>query len=103
MLKYMIVGARHMKSILEKYLDKEVGINIENAFHFEPAVVTAVEADHFTVVDTRQSYTHHFSYGCIVQIIESEGGVDVGGFMSHKHFNVAIKVGHIMPVVGPGY
>ncbi len=92
-----------MKSILEKYINKEVGINIENAFHFEAATVTAVEDDHFTVVDAKQSYTHHFSYGCIVQIIENEGGVDVGGFMSHKHFSVAIKVGHIMPAIGPGY
>jgi ribosomal protein S6E (S10) len=54
------------------------------------------------VVDEKQGYTHHFSYGCIVQIVESDGGVDVGGFMMHKHFSVAIKVGHLMPL-GPGY
>ena len=62
-----------MKTILEKYLNCEVGINIENAFRFEPAIITAVEDDHFSVVDEKQGYTHHFSYGCIVQVIESDG------------------------------
>ena len=90
-----------MKSILEKYLNKEVGINIENAFRFESARVTAVEDNYFSVVDEKQSYTHHFSYNCIVQIIENDIGVDIGGFLSHKHFNVVIKVGHIMEFV-PG-
>jgi hypothetical protein len=37
-----------------------------------------------------------------VQIIENEGGVDVGGLLSHKHFNMVIKVGHIMEF-GPSY
>ena len=91
-----------MKSILEKYLNREVGINIENAFRFEPAQVVAVEDDYFSVVDEKQSYTHHFSYSCIVQIIEHEGGVDIGGFLSHKHFSMVIKVGHITQI-GPGY
>ncbi len=91
-----------MKSILEKYLNKEVGINIENAFRFESARVTAVEDNYFSVVDKKQSYTHHFSYNCVVQIIENDTGVDIGGFLSHKHFNVVIKVGHIMEFV-PGY
>ena len=91
-----------MKSILEKYLNQEVGINVENAFRFDPAQVVAVEDDYFSIVDEKQSYTHHYSYSCIVQIIENESGVDVGGFMSHRHFNVVIKVGHIIEF-GPGY
>jgi hypothetical protein len=85
-----------MKRILEKYLNKEVGINIEKAFRFESVRITAVEDDYFSIVDENQSYTHHFSYHCIVQIIENDDGVDVGGFLSHKHFNVVIKVGHVM-------
>jgi hypothetical protein len=91
-----------MKRILEKYLNKEVGINIENAFRFEAATITAVEDDYFSVVDENKSYTHHYSYHCIVQIIENDKGVDVGGFLSHKHFTVVIKVGHIIEF-GPGY
>ena len=88
-----------MKCILAKYLNKEVGINIEKAFRFESAQVVAVEDNHFSVVDEIQSYTHHFSYHSIVQIIENDGGIDVGGFLSHKHFNVIIKVGHIIEFV----
>jgi len=91
-----------MKRILANYLNKEVGINIENAFRFESAQVVAVEDDYFSVIDENQSYTHHYSYNCIVQIIENDSGVDVGGFLSHKHFNVVIKVGHIIEF-GPGY
>ena len=90
-----------MKCILAKYLNKEVGINIEKAFRFESAQVIAVEDNYFSVVDENQSDTHHFSYHSIVQIIENDNGVDVGGFLTHKHFNVLIKVGHIiefMPV-----
>ncbi len=88
-----------MKSILAKYLNKEVGINIEKAFGFESARITAVEDDYFSVVDENKSYTHHFSYQCIVQIIENDGGIDVGGFLTHKHFNVIIKVGHIIEFI----
>ena len=88
-----------MKSILAKYLNKEVGINIEKAFGFESARITAVEDYYFTVVDENKSYTHHFSYQCIVQIIENDGGIDVGGFLTHKHFNVIIKVGHIIEFI----
>ena len=69
-----------MKRILAKYLNKEVGINIEKAYRFESAQVIAVEDDYFSIVDENQSYTNHFSYHCIVQIIENDGGVDVGGF-----------------------
>ncbi len=88
-----------MKSIMAKYLNKEVGINIEKAFRFEPAQVVAVEDNYFSVVDENKSYTHHFSYHCIVQIIENDNGLDVGGFLSHKHFNVLIKVGHIIEFI----
>jgi hypothetical protein len=91
-----------MKLILQKYLNKEIGINIENAFRFEPAHIVAVEEDYFSVVDETKSYTHHYSYHCIVQIIENDNGVDVGGFLSHKHFKMVVKVGHIIEF-GPGY
>ncbi len=90
-----------MKSILAKYLNKEVGINSEKACRLESAQIVAVEDEYFSIVDENQSYTHHFSYHSIVQIIENDGGVDVGGFLSHKHFNVVIKVGHIIEFV-PG-
>ncbi len=88
-----------MKRILAKYLHREVGINIEKAFRFESAQVVAVEDNFFSVVDEKQSYTHHFSYHSVVQIIENDSGVDVGGLLSHKHFNVLIKVGHIIEFI----
>ena len=85
-----------MKEILEKYLDMEVGINIERPLRIDPAKLVATRETYFSVVDEYKGYTHHFSYNSIVQIIEHAGGIDVGGLFEHKkHFNLVIKVGHI--------
>ena len=45
-----------MKNILVKYLNKEVGINIEKALHFEPAKIIAVEDDYYSIRDDKKSY-----------------------------------------------
>ncbi|MBT4836227.1 MAG: hypothetical protein HON94_02650 [Methylococcales bacterium] len=88
-----------MKTILEKYLNKEIGINIEHAFRFESAQIIAVEETYFSVKDENQSYIHHFSHRSIVQIIENDDGINIGGFLSHKHFSMVIKVGHIFEYI----
>jgi len=88
-----------MKTILMRYLNKEVGINIEKPFHFECATLVAVEADYFSVENKEKGNLHHFSFRSIVQIIENKEGVDVGGFLTHQHFPVLIKVGHIFEYI----
>ena len=85
-----------MKNILEKFLSREIGINIERPLRIDSATLTSVSDDHFSVIDENKGYTHHFSYNSIIQIIEHQDGIDVGGLFEHKkHFNLVIKVGHI--------
>lgn len=85
-----------MKTILDNYLQQEIGINIERPLRIDSATLKAVNEDFFSVVDESKGYTHHFSYHSIVQIIEHPDGIDVGGLFEHKkHFNLVIKVGHI--------
>ncbi len=89
-----------MKGILEKYLDDEIGINYEKPFRIEAVTLVGVEKNYFSVFDHNNGYTHHFSYHSIVQIIEHQGGIDVGGFFTHKkHHTVVVKVGHLMEYV----
>ena len=65
----------------------------------ETELPNTVEEAYFSVRDEKQKYTHHFSYNSIVQIVENDNGVDIGGFLSHKHFSVVIKVGHIFEYI----
>ena len=89
-----------MKDVLERYLNQEIGINYEKPFKIESAILTGVGSDWFSIVDEQKGYTHHFSFISIVQIIENDGGVDVGGVFTHKkHFSVVVKVGHLFEYV----
>ena len=91
-----------MKDILIKYLNKEIGINFNRPFKIESAKLVAVDEAHFSIVDHTNEYTHHFSYMSIVQIIENADGVDISKLFTHKkHFEVVIKVGHILEYVPP--
>ena len=86
-----------MKKVLEKYLNKEIGINHEKPFRFESAKLVELDEDYFSVIDHRKGYTHYFSYQSIVQIVEHQTGIDVGGLFTHKeHHLVVVKVGHLL-------
>ena len=91
-----------MKDILEKYLGREIGINIERPMRIDAAMLRAVHDDYFSVTDENKGYTHQFFYHNIIQVMEHPEGVDVGGLFEHKkHFSLVIKVTHvpeIMPV-----
>ena len=90
-----------MRTILEKHLQQEVGINIERPLRIDSATLTSVDDNTFSVVDENKGYTHYFPYHAIIQVIEHPDGIDVGGFFEHKkHFSVVIKVAHI-PEVSP--
>ena len=89
-----------MREILKKYVGEEIGINIERPFRIDPVKITFAGDDHFSVQDHDREYTHHFSYQSIAQIIENEGGIDIGGLFTHKkHFSVIVKIGHIVEYI----
>ena len=90
-----------MKKILDPFLEKEIGINIERPLRIDSATLKAVTDDYFSVQDDTKGYTHHFPYNSIVQIIEHPDGIDVGGLFEHKkHFSLVIKIEH-MPEFTP--
>ncbi len=85
-----------MKTILEPYLDQEIGINIDRPLRIDSATLKKVCDDCFAVMDENKGYTHYFPYSSIVQVMEHSQGIDVGGLFEHKkHFVLVIKVGHI--------
>jgi hypothetical protein len=85
-----------MKTLLQPYLNSDIGINIERPLHIEAARLVAVQNEFFTVIDSQRGYTHHFSYCSILQIIEHEGGIEVGGLFEHKQqFPLVIKISHL--------
>ncbi len=89
-----------MKDILLPYINKGIGINYEKPFKIESAILVAVNDNYFTIIDSENRYTHHFSWSSIVQIIENKDGIEVGGLFSHKDsFTIVIKVGHLVEYV----
>lgn len=90
-----------MKSILEPYIGKEIGINIERPLRIDSAILKNARDDCFAIVDENKGYTHYFPYSSIVQVMEHPDGIDIGGLFEHtKHFVLVIKVSHI-PEITP--
>ena len=89
-----------MKTVLQKYLNKDIGINFEKPFRIESAKLVALSDDYFSILDHRKGYTHYFRYESIVQIVEHQQGIDLGGFFTHKeHHLVVVKVGHLVEYI----
>jgi hypothetical protein len=89
-----------MHKLLSQHLNRRVGINYLRPHHIDAAMVVAVEDDWFTIRGEEDGTLHHYPYGNIIQVAEKEGGIDVGGmFTQTQHFDIIIKVGHLVDVV----
>ena len=89
-----------MRSVLARYLDKDIGINFEKPFRIESARLVEVSDEYFSIIDHHKGYTHYFAFSSIVQIIEDIRGVEVGGFFTHKDNHcIVVKVGHIIEYI----
>ena len=89
-----------MKTVLAKYVGKEIGINHEKPFRIESAKLLEATDDYFSIMDQDKGYTHYFSYASVVQVIEHQQGIDVGGLFTHKeHHLVVVKVGHLIEYI----
>lgn len=85
-----------MKNILEKFLNQEIGINLERPLRIDSATLISVDDGWISVADNDRGYTHHFPFHSIIQIIEHPNGIEVGGLFEHKkHFNLVIKIAHV--------
>jgi len=89
-----------LKKIFEKYLNKQVGINIDKAFHIQSAQLVDIENDFFTVTLEENDDLHHFKYSSIVHVIENPKGVVIKKIFSHnKAYPIVIKIGHLFEYV----
>ncbi len=85
-----------MQEIIARYMDREIGINLDNPFKFRAARVLAVEAAHISVQGTGDSHIHHFPWSSIVQLIEDASGVEIHHlFQQADSFPLVIKVRHL--------
>lgn len=84
-----------LKTVLENYLNSDIGVNVEKPLTIKRCLLQSVNQDHFCVLDHEHGYRHYFFYHAIIQVIEHPEGVEVGGFFEHhEHFPLVIKVNH---------
>lgn len=89
-----------MKSILSKYENTEVGINLDKPFHLQKAMLTDIADDHFSIMSNNDNSLHHFPYSAVVQLVENPDGIKVGGFWQGKsYYALIIKVGHLVEYI----
>ncbi len=85
-----------MQDILEQYLSKSIGINLERAFHLQKVTLMQAEKEYFTVASDHDDCLHYFPYSAILQVVENPNGVRVGGLFQHKEtYSLVVKVGHM--------
>ncbi len=91
-----------MKSILDKYVGQQIGLNISRPFHIESVQLVAIQDSYFTVTLEKDENLHHIPYANLVRTIENPSGVHVGGlFHQKKTYPLIAKIGHIVEYV-PG-
>lgn len=86
-----------LRSLLEKYLGKTVGVNIDKTHHIDAALLIAVHDDFFTLRSSGDGHLHHVTYANIVQVIEDDNGVEIAHlFTANERFDLVIKIGHVV-------
>ncbi len=86
-----------MKTLLEKYLNTEIGINLLHPFKIDGATLVATNDTYFSVMELKNKHMHHFPYASILRVVEAEEGIEIGGLFTHsKHFSAVIKVHHVV-------
>ena len=91
-----------MKSILEKHVGQQIGLNVNRPFHIEALQLVAVHEAYFSVSPEKNGDLYHIPYANIVRIAENPEGVLIGGlFHQKKRYPLVVKIGHIVEYV-PG-
>jgi len=89
-----------MKSILEKYVESTIGMNVESPFHIETVQLSAVHDEYFSLSREKDGNVIHIPYANVVRIVENPEGVRVGGlFHQKKTYPVVVKIGHIVEYI----
>ena len=85
-----------MKAILQRYVGKEVGINLYKPFNIDTFTIDVVEDNYITVSNQENSNLIHIPFQNVLQIREDElEGIHVGGlFHQKKSYGLVVKIGH---------
>lgn len=87
----------NIKTILEKYIGREVGANLERPMSIDTVTLTSVEEDYFSIKNEADGNECIVPYFNIVNLTENPDGVSVHGlFKSHKSHPLVIKIGHVI-------
>ena len=90
-----------MKDIFERYVGKEIGMNVERPFHLDTFTVESVTDSYFTASREKNSNLFHIPYQNIIRVIEDDlEGIHVGGLFHQKRdFQLVVKIGHYVTSV----
>ncbi len=90
-----------MRDIFERYVGKEIGMNVDKPFHLESFTVALVTDSYFTVSQETNNNLTHIPYQNIIRVLENElEGILVGGlFHQKKHYPLVVKIGHYVTSV----
>ncbi len=86
-----------MKAVLEPYLGKTIGINIDRIQHIDAAELVGVADAYFSVRSSIDRHLHHVPYTSVVKIIEDPDGVEIRHLFSmNERFELVVKMGHVV-------
>jgi len=93
---------KSLKQQLEPYVQQAIGVNAEKPFHIDRVTLLGVHQDHFSIRQQSNGLTRHIPYHCILQILQKDGGVEVGGLFTHRErFDLVVKITHLhQPLAG---
>ena len=90
-----------MRTLLEKYAGKEIGVNLIKPLHIETVTLVQVCDEYFTVNRSDEENQYHLPYLNIVKIIENTDGVEVPGIFKQKNTSLplVVKIGHLVDYI----
>ena len=88
-----------MKEILKKYVNQEIGINVQLPNMYKKAKLVSVFDDYFSVFEEDTKLTTHFNFQVIMNIKEAEGGIRTG-IIFGKNYPLLIEVNHLIVYSG---
>ena len=88
-----------MYKLLEKYIDQEIGINVEKPTRYQKAKLVEVTEDYLTVLLENKGLYFTFPLRWVLNIITAkEGSISVG--ILGKNYSVVIEVYHLIVYSG---
>lgn len=86
-----------MKHLVKKYINAEIGINLDKPSCLQQVTITEVNDTYFSVMSNSDQCLHHLPYSSVLEIVENPDGVKTGAFWQRKtYYALVIKVRHLI-------